>query len=276
LKTLNPYDKILSHVMTRRSDAQVFFTDDVDCKYLDAYLAEKAAQGIELSYMDIINAALVRIYALRPALNRFIVNSRVFANDEIKISMAVKKALREEATSTTIKLSFTGHENIFDVAEKFGAEIQKNKGKESENATDRLMRTVTNAPHLLIKIMVWLIKLADRWNILPKGILDASPFHGSVFITYLKSLGIRSIYHHIYDFGTIGLFIGLGKEKRVPVVDRETGEIRPGKLLELMVVADERLCDGLYHAKSMRMLRKLVENPRQLEERLEHVERDID
>ena len=276
LKTLNPYDKILSHVMTRRSDAQVFFTDDIDCKHLDEYLAEKAKDGIDMSYLDIINAAVVRIYALRPALNRFIMNSRVFANNDIKVSMAVKKALRDDATSTTIKLTFTGHENIFDVHGMFREEINKNKGAETENSTDRLMTTLTNAPHILIKIMVWLIKLADRWNMLPKGIIDASPFHGSVFVTYLKSLGIKGIYHHIYDFGTIGLFIGIGKEKRAPVIDRETGEVRAGKLLELMVVADERMCDGLYHAKSMRLLHKLVENPKLLEERVEKVEKDID
>ena len=276
LKTLNPYDKILAHVMTRRSDAQVFFTDDIDCKYLDAYIAEKGAEGVDFSYLDIVNAAIVRIYALRPALNRFVMNSRVFANNDIKVSMAVKKSLRDDATSTTIKLAFTGHESIFDVAGAFKAEIQKNKGAETENSTDRLMRFLMGGPHIVIKILIWLIKLADRWNMLPQGIIDASPFHGSVFITYLKSLGIRGIYHHIYDFGTIGLFVGLGKEKRVPVVDRESGEVRPGKLLELMAVADERMCDGLYHAKSMRLLRKLIENPRLMEERLETVERDID
>ncbi len=276
LKTLDPYDKILSHVMTRRSDAQVFFVDEVDCKYLDVYIAEKAEQGITLSYLDIVAAAIVRIYALRPALNRFVVNSRVFAHDDIKISMAVKKALRDEATSTTIKLSFTGHESINDVTNVFRAEIAKNKGHETENSTDKLMKMLTSAPHLLIKIMVWAIKLADRWNMLPKGIIDASPFHGSVFVTYLKSIGLRGVFHHIYDFGTLGLFVSIGKEKRQPVIDDDTGEIRPGKVLELMIVADERMCDGLYHAKSMRMLRKMVENPKVLEERLEKVERDID
>jgi hypothetical protein len=138
------------------------------------------------------------------------------------------------------------------------------------------MRTLTSAPHILIKFMVWAIKLADRWNMLPKSIIDASPFHGSVFVTNLKSVGIRSVYHHIYDFGTISLFVSLGKERRIPVTDRETGEMRPGKVLELMIVADERICDGLYHAKSMRILKKIMQDPSALEQRLETVERDID
>lgn len=72
LKTLSPYDKVLPHAMPKRSDAQVFYQDDIDCKYLDEYIAEKKAQGIEITYLDIFVAAAVRMYAKRPALNRFV------------------------------------------------------------------------------------------------------------------------------------------------------------------------------------------------------------
>ena len=120
------------------------------------------------------------------------------------------------------------------------------------------------------------MKLLDRWNMLPKAIIDASPFHTSVFITYLKSVGINGIYHHIYDFGTTGMFLGVGKEIIRPVVDEETGEVRPGKVVELKVVADERFCDGMYHAVAMRQVRKYLKNPTLLEQRLETVEKDID
>ena len=95
-------------------------------------------------------------------------------------------------------------------------------------------------------------------------------------VQHLKSLGIPGIYHHIYDLGTIGQFIAVGKERMIPVVDKDTGEIRPGKILTIMVVADERICDGLYYARSMRLYRRLLENPRVLETPLDEVERDID
>ncbi len=276
LKTLNPYDRILSHIMTRRSDAQVYFTDEVDCKYLDEYIEKKKQEGIEISYLDIIAAAIVRLYGQRPAINRFIMNSRVFSHNEIQISMAMKKALRDDDTSTTIKLAFEGDESIFQVKEKFDGELKVNKDKEHSNSTDKLMNTIMSGPHIIVKLMVWAIKLADRWNILPKSVTDASPFHGSAFITYLKSIGIRAIYHHIYDFGTIGLFVAVGKEIKRPVIDKESGQVRPGKVLELMVVADERICDGLYYARSMRLLRRYIENPSVLDSPPKQVQKDID
>ncbi len=276
LKNLDPYDKALCYVMSRRSDAHVYFTEEIDCKYFDEYIAQKKAEGKELTYLHILMVAIVRVHAQRPWLNRFVMNGRIFARNELTVSMAVKKSLRDTSTSTTVKLPFTGHENIFEIADRIDQSIFETKEVGSENKTDRLAARVMNAPPLLIKLMVWAIKLLDRWNLLPKAIIDASPFHTSVFITYLKSVGINGIYHHIYDFGTTGMFIGVGKEIFRPVIDEETGEIRPGKVIELKVVADERFCDGLYHARSMRLVRKYLKNPALLEERLETVEKDID
>lgn len=276
LKTLSPYDRILGHVMPRRSDAQVFFTDDIDCTSLDNYIEKKKAEGIEITYLDVFSAATVRMYALRPALNRFTMNGRVYANDKIYMSMAVKKTLREDAGSTTIKIPFTGHENIFDVKQAFYDEIHNNKELNTTNDTDKTAKMLTGVPNWVLKLAMSLIRWGDKHNILPASIIKASPFHGSVFITYLKSLGIPGIYHHIYDLGTIGQFIAVGKERHIPVVDEETGEVRPGKVVTLMVVADERICDGLYYARSMRLYRKLLENPMRLETRLDKVEEDIE
>lgn len=276
LKTLSPYEQILGHIMPRRSDSQVFFTDDIDCANIDTYIEKKRAEGIEITYLDVFAAATVRMYALRPALNRFTMNGRVYVNDKIYMSMAVKKSLREDSGSTTIKIPFTGHENIFDVRQAFYDEIHNNKELDTENGTDKTASILTHIPNWVLKFAMAIIRWADRHNLLPASLVKVSPFHGSVFITYLKSLGIPGVYHHIYDLGTIGQFIAVGKERKVPVIDSVTGEIRPGKVITLMIVADERICDGLYYARSMRLFRKYLENPGRLEERLEKVEEDID
>lgn len=276
LKTLSPYDRILGHVMVRRSDAQVFYSDDIDCAPLDAYIQKKKAEGIDISYLDIFAAATVRLYAKRPALNRFIMGGRVFANDRIYMSMAVKKSLREHSGSTTIKIPFTGHETIFEVKEKFDALIHDNKEAETVNSVDKTAKLLTSVPNWLMRLATNVIRVLDRWSLLPTKLVELSPFHCSVFITYLKSLGIPGIYHHIYDLGTTSQFVAVGKEQKKPVIDRVTGQVVPGKVLTVMIVADERVCDGLYYARSFRLFRKIIEDPAQLEIPLETVEQDID
>ena len=68
LKTLTPMERIMPHVMPKRSDSQVFFTDDIDCTAIDAYIKAKKEQGIDMTYLDVFVAAAVRLYAKRPAL----------------------------------------------------------------------------------------------------------------------------------------------------------------------------------------------------------------
>lgn len=275
LKTLTPIERIMPHVMPKRSDSQVFFTDDIDCTAIDAYIKEKKEQGINMTYLDVFVAAAVRLYAKRPALNRFVMGGRIFANEKIWVSMALKKSLRDNEPSTTIKIPFTGHETIFEVKDQFDQQIQANKAAGSSNGTDKLAGALTAIPNWVMRWAFALIRVLDRSSLLPTAITDLSPFHGGLFITYLKSLGIPGIYHHIYDLGTIGQFIAVGKERLAPVVDQKTGEIVARKIMTMMVVADERICDGLYYARSMRLFRRILENPWVLEERLEEVEKDI-
>ena len=276
LKTLTPIERIMPHVMPKRSDSQVFFTDDIDCTAIDAYIKEKKKQGINMTYLDVFVAAAVRLYAKRPALNRFVMGGRIFANDRIWVSMALKKSLRDNEPSTTIKIPFTGHETIFEVKEQFDRQIHDNKDADAVNSTDKLAGALTAIPNWVMRWAFALIRVLDRSSLLPTAVTDASPFHGGLFITYLKSLGIPGIYHHIYDLGTIGQFIAVGKERLAPVVDQKTGEIVARKIMTMMVVADERICDGLYYARSMRLFRRILENPAMLEERLEVVKKDID
>ena len=276
LKTLTPIERIMPHVMPKRSDSQVFFTDDIDCTAIDRYIHEKREQGIDMTYLDVFVASAVRLYAKRPALNRFVMGGRIFANEKIWVSMELKKSLRDNEPSTTIKIPFTGHETIFEVKAKFDEQIHANKETGSSNGTDKLAKARTSIPIWVMRWAFALIRFLDRSSLLPEAITDLSPFHGGLFITYLKSLGIPGIYHHIYDLGTIGQFIAVGKERMAPVVDQKTGDIVARKIMTMMVVADERICDGLYYARSMRLFRRILENPWMLEERLEEVEKDID
>ena len=276
LKTLKPYERIMAYFMTRRSDAQVFFEDEINCESLDRYSQEKKEQGQDLNYLYIFVAAMVRLYAQRPAMNRFVMNGRLYANEDITICMAVKKSLRDTEVDTDIKLHFTGHENITEVRDRLYKEIYANKGSDTSNGQDDVMSAITSVPHFLIKLVVNVLRLLDRWNLVPKALIEVSPFHCSGFITHMKSLGVPAVYHHIYDFGTVGQFIAMGKEEYKPVLNKRTKNLEVAKMMNIKIVADERMCDGLYYAKSFRLFRRIMENPWLLDERLEEVKKDVE
>ena len=272
LKTLAPMEKIIPFIMKERNDSMNMYEEYFDCGPMDAYIREKKEQGIKITYMHILIAAIVRLMALRPQLNRFIMNGTVYARPKIWVSFTLHHSLRDGDVESTIKVCFEGTETILEVAQKMDEAIAKEttewKGsQETENGTDKLIKLLNYLPDGVFRFVVSVLMWMDRHNIMPKAIIELSPFHTSFFITNLKSLGINHIFHHTYEFGTTGLFVAIGKERREPVVENK--EIVMKKTMGFGLVSDERFCDGLYFARSLRAMRKLIRRPELLEERLE-------
>ena len=264
LKTVPPFFRVIPCVMLERNDAQVYFKQDIKLKELDEYIDRKAKEGIKLSYMNIIYAAIVRIIAERPYLNRFAMNGSLYARNQIFVSLAIKKSFADEGQETTIKLPFTGTENIFEIKEKLDKAIEQNKDYSTSNNTDALAKAFSIVPNGLIRAAFKFIKFLDKHGAVPKAIISASPFHTSVFLTNVGSLGIDSIYHHLYNFGTTSLFFAMGKKKKSYIYDDD--EMHEEKCITIAFVGDERICNGYYYATSFKQLSKYLKKPELLEQ----------
>ena len=269
LKTIDPIFKVMPHVMKKRSDAQVFYTEEIPLAPLDEYISKKDAEGIKLNYMTIIYASMVRILGLKPNLNRFVVNGRLYARKNIYISLVIKKGMSETAEETNTKLEFNGTENLFEVKEVLDAEIAKNKEVTNDNNMDTFVKALTHIPNWVLKLVINLLTFLDRHGIMPKFVIALSPFHTSAYLTNVGSLGIDAIYHHLYDFGTTSMFLAMGKKKKGLIY--EDDELRQEKSLSLRWVLDERVCDGYYYANAVKLFNKYMKHPELLEENIERV-----
>ena len=263
IKTLPAFFKVIPSVMLERNDSQVLYKQDIPIKYLDEYIDNKAKDGIKIAYMHIIYAAIVRVIAERPRLNRFVMNGTTYARNKIYVSLAIKKNLTDEGVETTTKIEYQGTETIFDIKQKLDAIIEQNKEVEANNETDKLAKTLGLIPTGLIRVAVKFLKFLDRHGLLPKAIIKASPFHTSVFLTNVGSLGIDTIYHHLYNFGTTSMFFSMGKKKKSFIYEDE--EIKEEKCITLAFVGDERICDGYYYANSFKSLFRYLKKPELLE-----------
>ena len=276
IKNLEPMQMIMPYIMKERHDSMNMYEDTFNCEPWDIYIKEKEAEGIKLGYMHILIAAIVRLIALRPQLNRFCMNGRIYAREKVWVSFVVHPTLRNDSEGTTIKMCFEGTETILEIAQMINDRVAKETVQRTEeNGTDKLLRTLMHKiPGFLIKFVVNTLLWMDKHNMMPKAIIDLSPMHTSFFVTNLISLGINHIFHHTYNFGTTGLFFAMGKEKKIPVV--KNGEIVEEKHMGFGLVSDERFCDGLYFANSLRLMRKFMRNPKLLEEKLDKKVEDVE
>ena len=264
IKNINPFFKVIPNVMMKRSDSQVFFKQNISLKGMDEYINKKSSEGIKFSYMEIFFAAIVRTIHERPSLNRFAINGVLYARNKISISIAIKKNLNDDGQETTVKLEFNGTENIFEIKEKLNSLIKNNKKMETENNTDSFANLLNKMSYGSVRRIVKFLKFLDKHGILPKKIIDLSPFHTSAFVTNVGSIGIDSIYHHLYDFGTTSMFFSIGKKKKSYIYNED--EIEQDKCITVAFVGDERICDGYYYASSFKTLNKYLRKPELLED----------
>lgn len=275
IRNIDPTQLITAFLMKKRYDAMNFYEDVFPCASWDQYIREKGKEGIKLSYMHIMIAGAVRLLALYPRMNRFVMNGKIYARPKIWVSFTIHPELHMDSPDTTIKLEFEGTESILEITETINEAIRKETVlRKEENSTDKLVRAFTMIPSGILNLVVAILMWMDRHNILPKTIIALSPFHTSFYITNLKSLGINPVFHHTCEFGTNGLFLAMGKEKMVPVVER--GNIEIQKQMPFTLVCDERFCDGLYFALALRDFRKMMRNPAELEKPLEQKVEDTE
>ena len=255
---------LMPHVLDKRVDSMNFTEFNVDMQELDDFIhAEQQKTGIVYTYLEILASAVIRTIHLRPDLNRFVVNKRIYQRDGIYFSMAFQKTLKKgiESTETTKKFRFEGYENIEQIHNMIHEGLKESKAE--ANTTDKLCKTLASIPNWLMNFAVGMIKFLDRFGMLPKSVMDAEPFHTTFFITDMRSLKTPAIYHHVYEFGTTGLFLSTGTEKCEPSFNRD-GTVSYKRVMPVKFVSDERFCDGYYFAKSLKMVQRLLHNPNAL------------
>ena len=276
VRTMPGMQKISSYIMRSRAASINYFQYKLDTSGIDQYITDHEVDDRRtMSAMHIIIAAMVRTIAQRPQLNRFIMHNRVYARNQIVISFVVHRSLRIEDGGTTVKIAFNGTESLQQIVDAVNEAVaRETAGMDVKNSTDRLVDWFMNFPAWILRPLIAFVMKLDDYNLLPQAVLDASPFHVTLFLTNLKSIGIDSVYHHQYEFGTNGLFLSMGKEQPTAVANAN-GTVSVKRMMNLNLSLDERFCDGLYFAKSFKLLTKYLREPSLLEEPLDAIVEDM-
>ncbi len=276
VRTLPPMQYVAVSVMNKRNDAQNLFKTSVCYSDIEDYIREKRENGMPgFGFMHLLVAAYVRTVSQKPAINRYVAGYNIFARHEIVLSMMVKKEMKLNAQESAIKVRFDPHDTVEDVYRKMEAEIEKARMEGDTTNLDNVARVVNKLPKLILRWFVALMQFFDFLGIMPKVIDEASPFHASIFISNLGSLGIQPIYHHLYNFGNVPIFVTFGA-KRKEFVQETDGTISTKMMVDYTVVSDERITDGHYLATAFKLLDKNIRNPERLETAPETVIEDID
>lgn len=265
VRKADPMYTVAAHIMSKRVDSMNMTTIDMPYEPLQAYINKKRKEGINISHMALFIAAYIRTMSEYPELNRFIVNRKIYERNEIAVGMVVLKSL-EQHQGTMSKMYFEYDDTIFDVNDTINNYVNENREAPEKNGTEKIIKFLLSVPGL-VNVGVRLFKILDRYGLLPKFIINMSPFHMSMGITNLASIRTNHIYHHCYEFGTTSIFFAMGNTREVP--KRKGGEIIFEKSIPVGVTMDERICSGSYFATAFKTLKRYLKHPELLEEKPE-------
>lgn len=260
LKKANPMYTVAAYIMNKRNDALNMIELNIPVAPLNSYVQRKHKEGVSFTHLGIVIAAYLRTVVEYPHLNRFIANKKVYARNEFTIGMVVLKP--GETDGTMNKMYFEPTDTVYDVHRKLFAYIDSNRKTGDTNTTDKAVNILLRIPGL-INFGVAFVKFADRYGLLPKAVINASPFHASMTISNLASIRTNHIYHHCYNFGTTGILITMGNQREVPKSGPDG--IVFERCLPLGVVMDERIASGSYFAMAFKRMKTYLKNPELLE-----------
>ncbi len=272
---MDPIVHFTPYIMPRRYDAMVNAKEELDFDQMTRYIRDKRREGHDITYMGMIIAAYCRMLGECPEMNRFIVNRKLYARNHFCVSFtALKSMSSDEFVESVCKVQFNLTDTIFDVNRRMAAAIEEARKPEPANKTDTLVNILLKVP-LLPNFVVFMARLLDNYGLMPRFIHEASPFHTSLWISNMASIGMNYVYHHIYDFGTSSVFVTMGRPEQ-KLIRNSDGTCRSKRVMPVGVVIDERIAEGAAFARMFSTVIKYLNDPVRLETPPEHVKTEVE
>ena len=266
LKDLPPLNRIAPGVMPNRADNEAYINVDIDLRPLDAYLAKKneGRTADRYTYFHLISAAICKAFILRPRMNRFICNYRVYQRRNVTTAFVVKKMFDDHAEEGLAFLEYEPAETIDSFHEKIMRVIHQTRREGAQDTSSGAMDIVSRLPQWLINLIVKTTLWLDKHGWAPQALIGTDPNHAAVFLSNLGSIGLEGGYHHLANWGTNSCFIVLGK-KYMKMEYSKDGSQDLHEVIPLGITLDERIADGYYYSGTVALVKELLPHPALLE-----------
>lgn len=265
LRDIPAMNRIMPGIMPNRADNEAFISLDIDLRPLDAYLAEKNKGRTEdkYTYFHVISAAIGKAFVLRPRMNRFICNRKVYQRDDLTVAFVVKKKFEDKSEEGLAFLKYDDTETLDSYHNKIMQVIHSTRKGSGDTSTDA-MDLITKLPQWLINCIVDIVLWLDKRGWAPQSLIGTDPNHASIFLSNLGSIGLECGYHHLVNWGTNSCFIVIGKKHMKMEYDKD-GNADLHEVIPIGITLDERIADGYYYSGTVALVKELLRHPELLD-----------
>lgn len=266
LKDIPAMNRIMPALMPNRADNEAHISVDIDLEPINAYLQKlnEGRTGDKYTFFHIVSAAIGKAFVLRPKMNRFVVNNKMYQRRDVTVAFTVKKRFNDHAEEALAFFTYDPKETLESYHEKIMKVIHQTKSYEEKDTSTGAMDIVTKLPQFMITGIVKLVLWLDKHGWAPEFLIGSDPNHAAIFLSNLGSIGLPGGYHHLVNWGTNSCFVVVGKKEMKMVYDAQgNGTVR--EMLPLGITLDERIADGYYYSGTVALVKELLAHPELLE-----------
>ena len=266
LKDIPAMNRIMPCIMPNRADNEAFISFDLDYRPLDAYLEKKNAGRTEdkFTFFHVISCAVGKAFVLRPRMNRFVCNNRLYQRKEITVAFTVKKRFNDKAEESLANFKFDPQDTMDSYHEKIMRVIHATKREDISDTSSGAMEAISKLPQWMINLLAKLVLWLDKHGWAPQSLIGTDPNHAAIFLSNLGSIGLECGYHHLVNWGTNSCFVIIGK-KHMKMDYLPDGTPDFHEVIPIGITLDERIADGYYYSGTVALVKELLTHPELLE-----------
>ena len=258
---------IMFHIMPKRTESEVYLYDKIDATDLLKFIEKKNAghPNYKTTVFHCFVLAVARMIRERPKMNRYVQGRRLYERDEISMSFLAKRRFADDAEEAFMMVVPKDYDNIDTVSHKiYGDLTEVRRHEHSTGGMDATVDSFAKIPRLLLMIVVRIIRWLDFWGLVPKALKEGDSNYSTVLLSNLGSIKGPAVYHHLTNYGTNSIMITVGTlHKEEMVMPDGTKQIRD--VLDFGATLDERIADGFYFVRSLRLVKYIFAHPELLD-----------
>ena len=261
---------VMSCLYPKRTDSEVYLHLEVDITDLLRYIEEKNGPGAEYktTLFHCIVAIVARAVNERPKLNRFVQGARTYERDEITISFVAKRRFTDHSEEALMVYKAKGSDTLADISRRIVGEVHEMREQKQAEGLDDILNKFGRLPRPLLMLIVRTVRWLDFWGKVPKVFTEGDPNYTTVLISNLGSIKCPAVYHHLNNYGTNSVLLTIGAMHKTPTVMPD-GSVQVRDFVDIGATLDERIGDGFYFARSLKLIQYICAHPELLDRPLE-------
>ena len=258
---------IMGHILPNRTDCEVYMNDKLDVTELLKYLEKKNAEHPEYktTMFHAMVMSVARMVKERPKMNRFIQGRRMYERNEISLAFVAKRRFTDHAEEALMFFTPTDEDTLDTLSYRIVGEVHEmRKSENSTGGIDAVIDGFAKIPRILLMPIIRIIRWLDFWGVNPKALTDGDPNYSTVFLSNLGSIQGPAVYHHLNNYGSNSIMVTVGTMHKEEVIMPD-GSKQIRDIVEIGATLDERIADGFYFIRSLKLVKHIFAHPELLD-----------